>query len=149
MELNFASHCSYQIRYHQVLCVKYRKQMFLKKEYVLSLKKILYEISERYWYDIEEMGTDGDHVHIFVWWRPSISPSEIMQKIKSITAKELFKKHPEIKEELRWWAFWSSGWYIWTIWEWTTEEIVRKYIKNQWNEREKKLYEQFKLFKTV
>ena len=66
MEVKFASHCSYQIRYHQVYCVKYRKNMFGNEEYRDYLKQIIKEICERYWYVIEEIGTDGDHVHIFV-----------------------------------------------------------------------------------
>ena len=145
MELKFASHCAYQIRYHQVLCVKYRREIFKKEKYIVWLKKVLHEICERYWYEIDEIGTDGDHVHIFVWSKPSVAPSQIMQKIKSITAKQLFKMYPEIKKELWWWAFRSEWGYIGTVWEWTREDIVRKYIKNQWNEREKQLYTQFKL----
>ena len=66
MEVKFASHCAYQIRYHMVMCVKYRRQMLLKKEYRDTLLGIFRGIGLRYWYEIEEVGTDGDHVHIFI-----------------------------------------------------------------------------------
>ena len=96
---------------------------------------------------IDEIWTDGDHVHLFVWSAPKRSPSKIMQTLKSITAKEMFKKYPEIKKALRGGEFRSDGWYIWTVWEWTNEEIVKKYIQNQWDEVEKQQYKEISLFK--
>jgi hypothetical protein len=47
----------------------------------------------------------------------------------------MFKRFPEIKRMLWWWEFWSDWWYIGTVWEWTNEEIVRKYIANQVDEK--------------
>ncbi len=147
MDVKFASHWSYQIRYHQVYCVKYRKKLLKKEEYREYLKYLIKWICERYRYEIDEIWTDWDHVHIFVWAAPRIAPSDIMKTIKSITAKEMFKKFPEIKRQLRWWAFWSEWWYIGTVWEWTNEDIVKRYIQNQWDEVEKTGYKQFALFK--
>jgi putative transposase len=147
MELKFASHCSYQIRYHQVYCVKFRKQLLKREECRLYLKKCVWEICQRYWFTVDEIWTDWDHVHVFVWASPKRSPAKIMQVIKSITAKEMFKKFPEIKKELRWWEFWSDWWYVWTVWEWTNEDIVKRYIRNQGDEIEKEQYKQLSLFK--
>lgn len=146
MEVKFASHCSYQIRYHQVFCVKYRKKLLTNEDYRLCLKIVIKEICERYRFTIDEIWTDWDHVHIFVWASPKHSPSQIMQIIKSITAKKMFSQFPEIKKKLRWWQFWSDWWYIWTVWEWTNEDIVKKYIRNQWDETERKQYKQLRLF---
>ena len=148
MEVKFASHCSYQIRYHQVFCVKYRKKLLKEVAYREYLKQIVREVCERYWFVIDEIGTDWDHVHMFVWSAPKRSPSSIMQTLKSITAKEMFKKFPEIKKSLRGGEFWSDWWYIGTVWEWTNEDIVRKYIQNQWDEIEREQYKQLKLFST-
>jgi putative transposase len=64
------------------------------------LKYILSEISERYDIEFDCIGTDGNHIHVFVRAAPRYVPSRIMQIIKRITAKELFKKFPEIKEHL-------------------------------------------------
>jgi len=146
MEVKFASHCSYQIRYHQVFCVKYRKKLLTNEDYRLYLKIVIKEICERYRFMIDEIWTDWDHVHIFVWASPKHSPSQIMQIIKGITAKKMFSQFPEIKKKLRWWQFWSDWWYIWTVWEWTNEDIVKKYIRNQWDETERKQYKQLRLF---
>lgn len=146
MEVKFASHCSYQIKYHQVFCVKYRKWLFRKEEYRKKLKEIIKEICLKYWLEIDEIWTDGDHVHVFVWAAPRYSPSKIVQILKSLTAKEMFKAFPDIRKQLRWGEFRSDWDYVGTVWEWTNEEIVRKYIKNQWDEREREQYKQLKLF---
>ena len=148
MEIKFTAHCSYQIRYHQVFCVKYRRQLLKNEEYREYLKWCLREICESYWFEIDEIGTDWDHVHIFVWAAPKNSPSQVMQILKSLTAKMMFKQFPEIrKNKLRWWQFRSDWWYVWTVGEWTNEQIVKKYIQNQWDEREREQYKQLSLFK--
>jgi len=147
MKVKFASHCSYQIRYHQVFCVKYRKKLLNNESYRVKLKEIIHEICERYWFEIDEIWTDWDHVHLFVWAPPNLSPSKIMQILKSITAKKMFNAFPDIRKMLWWWCFWSDWWYIWTVWEWTTEDIVRKYIRSQWDEVERRQYKQLTLFR--
>ncbi|MBU4444529.1 IS200/IS605 family transposase [bacterium] len=147
MELKFASHCSYQIRYHMVMCLKYRKLLLRQNNYVDSLRIILEEIGERYWFAFDEIGTDGDHVHVFVGAAPKWSPSRIMQVVKSVSARQMFSEYPALRKQLWGGEYWSDGGYIGTVGEGTTESIVRKYIQEQGSEREKELYSQLKLFK--
>lgn len=147
MEIKRASHTVYQIRYHMVFCIKYRRKMLCEKEIIKFLKETLLEIGERYWFGMEEIGTDGDHVHLFIDGAPKYAPSRIMQIVKSISAKELFKKFPGIKNKLWGGEFWSDGGYIGTVGDGVTTEIVRKYIREQGTEEEKELIEQMKLFK--
>ena len=146
MKLEFGNHCVYQIRYHMVMCVKYRKMLLKPKEYQETLKEILEGIAERYEYQIEEIGTDGDHVHVFVGASGKWAPSRIMQILKSISAREIFKKFPDIRKKLWGGEFWSEGGYVGTVGEGTTEEVVRSYIQKQGSESEKKLYRQLKFF---
>ena len=128
MELKFASHCVYQIRYHMVMCLKYRKQLLREDKRRVELINLFREIGTRYWYEIDEVGTDGDHVHVFVGAAGRWAPSRIMQVLKSISAKEMFKKFPELRKVLWGGEFWSDGGHIGTVGEGTTEEIVRRYI---------------------
>ena len=131
MEIVYWNHCVYQIWYHQVFVVKYRKKLLIRDDHIQYLKEAIQEVCEKYNYVINEIGTDGDHVHLFVWAWWSESPSKIMWNIKGLTAKKMLKI-PSINKKLWWWSFWSSWWYIGTIWEWTSEQVVRRYIKNQW-----------------
>jgi len=65
-----------------------------------------------------------------------------MQIIKSITARMLFEKHPEIKDKLWGGEFWSDGGYIGTVGEGVTAEIIRRYIEEQGTPDEKEMYQQ-------
>ena len=91
VELRHASHCVYKIRYHLVLCVKYRKCLLSEQKRIEYLKTLCNEIAARYRFEFDTIGTDGDHLHIFVGAEPKYSPSRLIQIIKSITAREMFK----------------------------------------------------------
>jgi len=147
METKFASHCSYKIRYHIVMCVKYRKQLLKNRGRITKLAQTIKEIGRAYWFETDEMGTDGDHVHVFIGAAPRYSPSNIMQIIKSISAKEMFKTFPEIRQELWGGEFWSDGGYIGTVGDQSSAEIIRKYIQEQGEREEKASSKQLKLFK--
>ena len=61
---------------------------------------------------------------------------------KSLSARELFKKHPEIKQQLWGGSFWTSGYYANTVGLYGSRYAIRTYVSNQGNEREyKKLYD--------
>ena len=100
IEVMKASHCAYKIRYHMVFSVKYRRKLLQDNDHINYIKSICLEIGERYWFDFDAIGTDGDHVHIFVGAAPRYSPSKVMQIVKSITAREFFKKFPKVRKLL-------------------------------------------------
>ena len=97
-----------------VFWLKYRKNLLLGTELINFLKNLCFEISERCCFEFEVIGSDGDHVHLFVEAEPKYSPSKIMQIIKSITARQIFKQYPEIKKQLLGGELWSDGGYIGT-----------------------------------
>ena len=100
VSLEHACHKVYLIKYHLIFVVKYRKDMLVSEDYITYMKIILHEIQKRYFLTPEMMGFDEDHVHILMQAAPRYSPSRVMQIVKSITAREMFKKFPEIKDEL-------------------------------------------------
>ena len=130
-ELKHACHKVYVIKYHLMFVVKYRKDLFLNEEYITFMKGTLEELEKRYFLTTETIGFDEDHVHLLMQAAPRYSPSRVVQIVKSITAKELFKHFPEIKEELWGGEFWSDGEYIGTVGEGANADIIRNYIKKQ------------------
>jgi REP element-mobilizing transposase RayT len=66
----------------------------------MTLKDVCLEIEKRYEVHFLEIGTDKDHVHLLIQSVPTKSASEIIRMVKSITGREVFKKHPEVKEKL-------------------------------------------------
>jgi putative transposase len=114
-----------------VLCIKYRKKMLLPNNRIQRLKEICSGISKRYCFEFDAIESDGDHVYIFIGSGPKYAPSRVMQIIKSITAKQMFKDFLKIKKELWDGEFWSDGGYIGTVGEGITAEIIRDYIEMQ------------------
>lgn len=96
-----------------------------------GLKEICLEIEKRYEIGYIEIGTDGDHVHFLTQSVPAISPSGIVQITKSITAKEIFKRFPEVKQMLWGGKFWTRAYYINTVGYYGNEKIISEYVKNQ------------------
>ena len=106
--------------------------MFLKEEYASTVKQICKDIENRFHLLFETIGFDEDHVHFLIEsLTTTYSPAKIFQFVKSITARELFKRHPEIKKELYHGEFWSDGGYVGTVGEGINADIIRGYIKRQ------------------
>jgi REP element-mobilizing transposase RayT len=110
------------------------------------LKEVCIGISERYEIHFIEIGVDEEHVHFLVQSVPMMRPTEIVQKIKSITGREIFKRHPEVKKILWGGHFWKSGYYINTVGRYGNEEVIANYVKTQGKEYKKIHRSQLKLF---
>ena len=108
-----------------------------------TVKDICLEISRRYDIVFIEIGTDADHVHFLIQSVPVESPTKIIQTVKSITAKEIFKLHPEVKKKLWGGEFWSKGFYVNSVGKHGDENTIQAYVKSQGNEKEyKKIHTQ-------
>lgn len=84
---------------HQLVCpVKYRRAVFTE-EVEETLKKLCRGIEERYEIHFIEIGTDENHTHFLIQSVPSLSPTYVVNMIKGITAREIFKLHPRIKKK--------------------------------------------------
>lgn len=141
------SHNKNLLLYHLVCPIKYRRKV-LTDSVSKTLCEVCEEISLRYEIHFLEIGYDQDHVHFLVQSVPMVSPKEIANVIKSLTAREVFRLHPEVKELLWGGNFWTSGYYVNTVGQYANEDTIRRYVKNHGTEDEyEKLYtNQLKLF---
>ena len=124
------SHNKTLLLYHLVCPVKYRKDV-ITPEVEKTLKEVCLEISLRYEIHFVEIGSDLDHVHFLIQTVPMILPTRFVKAIKSITAKEVFLRHPDIKKLLWKGQFWTSGYYLNTVGRFGNEQAIRNYVKNQ------------------
>ena len=131
--------------YHLVCPAKYRRAVFTGAVDPV-LKDICLEIAERYEITFLEIGTDQDHVHFLIQSVPPLSPSRIAQTLKSITAREIFWRVPEVKAQLWGGAFWSSGYFINTVGRHGSEEAIRSYVANQGQDYQQLHAQQLPLF---
>ena len=128
--------------YHFVCPAKYRRVVFTDAV-DKSLKEICMGISERYELAFIEIGADKDHVHFLIQSVPMYSPTKIIQMVKSITAKEIFRLHPEVKKQLLGGEFWTKGFFVNTVGKHGNESIIQAYVKAQGREDEyKKVHSQ-------
>jgi putative transposase len=139
------SHNKSLLLYHFVCPAKYRRKVFTRAV-ERTLKNVCKGIGERYEIYTIEIGCDEDHVHFLLQSVPTYSPTKIIRTIKSITAKKLFKNHPEVKKLLWGGKLWTSGYYVNTVGQYSNLETIKKYVKNQ-GKRYHKIYRgELKLF---
>jgi len=96
-----------------------------------TFKEVCLAIEERYEMNFLEIGIDGNHVHFLIQRIPNDAPKKIINAVKSITAKEIFRLHPEVKQMLWGGKFWTSGYYVNTVGQYANEEVIKKHLQNQ------------------
>ena len=89
--------CVYNINYHMVWSVKYRRKI-LSKEIESRLKMLVQQIAEDKGFTVHlfEAG-EGDYVHCFVSAPPKLSITNIVKYLKGITGRKLFEEYPELR----------------------------------------------------
>lgn len=129
------SHNVSVLLYHFVCPAKNRRAVIDEKVDEV-LKDVCLEIAKRYEIEFIEIGTDKDHVHFLIQSVPMYSPTKIIRTIKSLTAREIFRRAPHVKRMLWGGEFWSDGYYVGTVGRHGNEETVKKYVKEQGKEDE-------------
>ena len=122
------SHCVYDTKYHLVWAPKYRKWV-LQGKIREEVKRLFGEIAKHHGFFIEEMEVDKDHVHIFLSFPPRYSISKVVEILKSVSAKEIRAKYPEVKRQLWGGEFWEDGYFARTVGDKVTAEVIRRYIR--------------------
>ncbi len=118
--------------YHIVCPSRYRRTV-LSATVDAKLKEICFEIQKRYEITFLEIGSDSDHVHFLVQSVPMYSPKQLVQIIKSLTAREIFKLCPEVKKYLWGGKFWSEGYFVSTVGAHGNEQMIKNYVQQQGN----------------
>ena len=140
------SHNVSVLLYHYVCPAKYRRVVF-SEAVDNTLKDTCIEISKRYQIYFLEIGTDNNHVHFLVQSVPMYSATKIVTIIKSITAREVFRLHPEVKQKLWGGEFWTEGYFVNTVSKFGDENTISKYVREQGIEKEyKTLHKEIQLF---
>ncbi len=129
------SHNVSVLLYHFVCPTKYRRVVF-QSSVDETLKNICLEIEKRYEVKFLEIGIDKNHVHFLLQSIPTQSPTQIVKMLKSITAREIFRFHPEVKKQLWGGEFWSDGYFVNTVSKFGDETTISKYVKDQGIEKE-------------
>jgi putative transposase len=93
------------------------------------VEEIFRDIADVYEFEIEKMAIVEDHVHIFLSAPPKYAPGEIVRIFKSRSAKVVFKEFPEVRRELWGGELWSDGYFVRSVGDEVTTEIISRYIE--------------------
>ena len=142
------SHNKTLLLYHLVFPAKYRSKIF-SEAIDMTIRESCIEMST--WYEIQfvEIGVDKDHVHFLIQSVPKVSVTELVTKIKSITAKAINREHVEIRQHMQGGHIWTSGYYANTVGNYGNADVIKKYVKNQGHEYKELHREQLQLFEGV
>ena len=119
--------------YHFVFPAKYRRAVF-DNQVNTVLKEVCIEIEKRYQIKFLEIGVDRDHVHFLVQSIPTYSVTKIVTMIKSLTAREVFKRCPDVKIQLWGGEFWTDGYFASMVGKHGNEDMISRYVRQQGNE---------------
>ena len=106
--------------------------------------EVIGEIAENHVFEIDTMEIAQDHIRIFLSFPPRYSISRVVGMLKSISARVIFEEHPEVKRDLWGGEFWEDGYFVRTVGDKVTAEVIRKYI--EYHREEERTPRQLELF---
>ena len=124
-----SSHCVHRLIYHIVFCVKFRRQVLSPKR-LSYLCALMPSIASHYKYRVVEVNGESDHIHILIETPPTASPSSVVARLKSVSAKFFLKRYG-----VQFWGrhtrtLWSSGYFVASTGG-VTLDILKKYVESQ------------------
>ena len=117
---------------HLIFVVKYRKKL-ITPEISFFIKTIFARVADRIGFRIELMETGEDHIHLLIEHEPKLSVLQIVRRLKQESSVNLWKIHKNFLKTHFWkeHTFWSDGYFVCSIGEGASYEVIQKYIKSQ------------------
>ena len=131
------SHNVSVLLYHVVCTAKYRRVVF-SEQVDEVVREVCLEIAKRYEMNCLEIGAERNHMHFLIQAVPTYSPTKIVQVLKSLTARQVFVRAPEVKKQLWGGEFWGKGYFMTTVGQHGNEQVIARYIRQQGQEQEYK-----------
>ena len=124
------SHNVSVLMYHLVCAAKYRR-VVMSAAVDEVLRVACAEIQKRWEIVFLEIGLDRDHAHFLIQSVPAYSPTRIVRTVKSVIAREVFAKAPEVKRKLWGGEFWGKGYFVNTVGQHGSESVIAAYVARQ------------------
>lgn len=123
-------HAKTHLRYHIIFSTKYRKKCLnqIRDSVIEAFKKS--EIDSHY--KILTMELDKDHIHLLITFKPFLSISQVVRRLKQLTTKYIWDQNENFLRKFYYKnkILWTHGYFCSTIGE-VSETTIRKYIENQ------------------
>lgn len=128
-ELEFGAHSAYLLTYHLVWCVKYRRKV-ISDVIGDRLKEIVSTLVVDAECSVMAIETDIDHIHIVFRAKPTNQLSKLINTLKGVSARRLFKEFPQLKDKLYRGHLWSPSYFIVTVGG-APLEVIKQYVETQ------------------
>ncbi|WP_427050970.1 IS200/IS605 family transposase [Paenibacillus sp. TC-CSREp1] len=115
------------LNYHFVFCPRYRRKIFLKSEVEQRFKALVHEVCAELKMEIVAMECDKDHTYLFLHALPTLSPADIMAKIKGFTSKKLREEFPHLQHLP---SLWTRSYFVSTAGH-VSSETIKRYVEQQ------------------
>lgn len=115
------------INYHFVFCPRYRRKIFLIPGVEARFKELVQIKCKELNIEIIAMECDKDHTHIFLNCPPTMSPSDIMQKLKGYTSK-ILRDEFDILSKMP--SLWTRSYFVSTAGS-VSSNIIKAYVETQ------------------
>ena len=126
-----SAHSVYTLNYHLILCVKYRRKVFVDDGIVDDLKQRTRKIAGLYDITIINQECDKDHTHILFSAKPQTNLVKFINNLKGATSKAIQNQFQEQIKDLLWNnVFWSGSYCLITTGQVTLDQLKR-YVENQ------------------
>lgn len=115
------------INYHFVFCPKYRRKIYTYEGVENRFKELIAEICKELEIEIIAIECNIDHAHLFLNCPPSLSPADIMKKLKGHTSHTLRDEFPILSGMS---SLWTRSCFVSTAGN-VNSDTIKKYVENQ------------------
>ncbi|MGC9504276.1 IS200/IS605 family transposase [Baaleninema sp.] len=130
-KLKTKNHAAYRLSFHLVLSMKYRHEC-LSAPMLDRLEEIFADLLTKWGGELLEFGGEPDHVHLLFEVDPTVTLSNFVKNLKSVSAR---KMRQEFAEQLRpfYWKphFWNRAYALISTGGRANIETLLRYIENQ------------------
>jgi putative transposase len=142
--LRRSSHSVWECVYHIVWATKRRRRALRGARERAYCARLLRRVAEVYDMYVEALEVAADHVHVCVAIPPQLSVGSAVRKMKSMSARHMFRKFPDLKRTMWTTELWSPSYFVRTVGDRVTADVIRRYI--EFHEEEAALGVQSELF---
>lgn len=130
MKVTYGRGYVYSLQYHVVWCVKYRRKI-ITPDIETSLIIIIRKIAKDNDFEILEVNTDKDHIHLLINCSPQHYIPSMIKALKGVSARLLMKEYGNTLKQKLWGGhLWNPSYFVATVSE-NTEYQIREYIQRQ------------------
>ena len=130
-QLDKTCNAVYSLRYHLVMCVKYRRNAFSNERVVARFKELSDYVAERSGVNVVQQECADDHAHLLISTKPSTDLTKYINFLKTYSARMLRKEFAdELSDKLWGDAFWSPSYYLATVGDVSLDKLYQ-YVASQ------------------